>query len=73
MQLPDSPRPWGSDDQRIRALIPSVSLATPTGALMLMRANAEAAFRHGEPSAENAIPTAHCAYLLNSWRKAAEI
>jgi hypothetical protein len=37
LQLPDFQRPWVWEDSRIRALLASISLSFPIGALMLMR------------------------------------
>lgn len=44
IQLPDFQRPWVWEDRRIRALLASVSLSYPIGAVMLMQVGKETRF-----------------------------
>jgi uncharacterized protein with ParB-like and HNH nuclease domain len=57
IQLPDFQRGWVWDDDRIRALIASVSLSYPIGAVMLMETG-DAGLRF-KPRLVEGAPTTH--------------
>ena len=64
IQLPDFQRGWVWDDDRIRALIASVSLSYPIGAVMLMETG-DAGLRFQAPAC------GRCA--VNEWQQAGEV
>src|SRR5437667_7990082 len=63
LQLPDFQRGWVWDDNHVRSLLASVSLAYPIGAVMMLKTGGDEV-RFKERPIEGAIPTSTAAERL---------